>query len=229
MGPSRREHQGVPPDATPPAGSGPGVRPGTVSDASAVAALHAGQIADGFLSSLGTGFLSRLYRRICLAPGSFLIVATDGDRVVGFVAGTGDLRALYRAFLWRDGVGAAADAIGRLIGNWKQVVETLRHGSTGGAHAGAGRGVELLAMAVDPTYRGRGVGKRLVASFLDQVATIGHGDSYVVVAGDNPVAIGLYQQAGFTTDVQFELHAGTPSLLMQREGPPGQPRPEDRP
>lgn len=227
MGPSRPEGQSVPPEPGRPPSAGPTLRPGTVSDASAVAALHAGQIDGGFLSTLGTRFLTRLYRRICLAPGSFLVVAADGDLVVGFIAGAGDVGALYRTFLWRDGLAAAADAIGRLLLHWRLVVETLRHGSSGGA--GTGRGVELLAMAVDPAYRGHGLGTRLVASFLDRVSTIGPGDSYVVVAGANPVAIGLYTQAGFTAEGQFELHAGTRSLLMQREGGPPDPSTGPRP
>jgi ribosomal protein S18 acetylase RimI-like enzyme len=227
MGPSRREGQSVPPDPGRPHGTEPTVRPGTESDAAAAAALHAGQIDSGFLSTLGTRFLNRLYRRICLAPGSFLVVAADGDLVIGFIAGTRDVGALYRTFLWRDGLAAAADVVGRLIRNWRLVVETLRHGSSGGA--GTGRGVELLAMAVDPAYRGRGLGTRLVASFLDQVSAIGQGESYVVVAGANPIAIGLYTQAGFTPDGQFELHAGTRSLLMQREGKPHDPSSGPRP
>ena len=43
------------------------VRPGPRRDASAVASLHARLIAEGFLSSLGPRFLTRLYRRITRA------------------------------------------------------------------------------------------------------------------------------------------------------------------
>ena len=54
------------------------MRPGGPDDAAAAAALHAGRITEGFLPLLGPSFLGRLYRRICLDPGSFLLVADDG-------------------------------------------------------------------------------------------------------------------------------------------------------
>ncbi len=38
------------------------VRPGTVEDARATARQHASGITEGFLSALGAGFLTRLYR-----------------------------------------------------------------------------------------------------------------------------------------------------------------------
>ena len=40
------------------------LRRGAADDADIAAALHAGQIAEGFLSFLGAPFLARLYRRI---------------------------------------------------------------------------------------------------------------------------------------------------------------------
>ena len=54
------------------------LRTGTVDDAAAAAALHAGQISEGFLSILGPDFLRRLYRRIARTPDSFLLIVEDG-------------------------------------------------------------------------------------------------------------------------------------------------------
>jgi len=39
--------------------------------------------------------------------------------------------------------------------------------------------------------------------------------AYVVVGADNAGAIGLYARAGFVAGEEFELHAGTRSLVMQ--------------
>jgi ribosomal protein S18 acetylase RimI-like enzyme len=138
-------------------------------------------------------------------------VAAEGDRVVGFVAGSTDVRGLYRTFLLHDGVPAAAEAAGRLLRGWRRALETLRHG----AGAGTGRGVELLAIAVDPDRQGRGTGRHLVTGFLDAVRSGGGGAAYVVVAADNDRAVGLYRGAGFVAGPPFELHAGTSSLVMQ--------------
>ena len=143
-------------DVSPTDGDGLTIRSGSEADAPTVAALHAGQITDGFLSFLGPGFLARLYRRIVRSPHSFLLVAESKGQVAGFIAGTADIGGLYRTFLWRDGPGAAIGVAGRLVRSWRRVIETLRHGSGDGA--GRGDGVELLAVAVDPGGQGRGIG-----------------------------------------------------------------------
>jgi ribosomal protein S18 acetylase RimI-like enzyme len=188
------------------------VRPGTASDAGTAADLHAGQISQGFLSVLGPRFLARLYRRISLDPGSFLIMGESEGDTVGFIAGSTDVGRLYRAFLVHDGVAAALGSYRHLISQWRQVVETLRHGSGG---AGTGRGAELLAVAVDGSFQGKGAGWSLVTAFLSEVAARGGDAAHVVVGAENTAAVSLYRRAGFGEVERFELHSGTESLLMQ--------------
>ncbi len=186
------------------------LRTGTDGDAAAAAALHAGQISEGFLAFLGPRFLRRLYRRVARTPSCFLLVVDDDGTVVGFLAGSTDVRALYRSFVLRDGAAAALACGGRLLGSWRRVIETLRHGA-----GGAGSGAELLAIAVDPTAQGRGAGTLLVEGFLSEVGRRGQQGAYVVVAEDNETAVALYQRNGFRMVERFELHSGTQSLLMQ--------------
>ncbi len=186
------------------------LRTGRDGDAATAATLHAGQISEGFLTFLGPGFLRRLYRRIVLTPDSFLLVLEDEGAPVGFIAGSTDVAALYRAFVWRDGVAAALPAGARLLRSWRQVMETLRHGT-----ASAGEGAELLAVAVDPAARGRGAGTLLVQGFLAEIGRRGFDAAHVVVAADNETAVALYRRAGFHTVERFELHAGVASCVMQ--------------
>lgn len=189
------------------------VRTATRADVRVCANLHASQISQGFLSMLGTGFLTRLYGRIGRSEYSFLLVATRGEATVGFVAGSTDVARLYRSFLWHDGFLAAIRAAGPLLVGWRRVIDTLGHASSGGA--GVGRGPELLAIAVDPAWQGHGAGGQLVTAFLDQVEARGRAAAHVVVGADNAPAVSLYEQSGFVPVGRFELHAGTESLLMQ--------------
>ena len=186
------------------------LRTGTDGDAAAAAALHAGQIREGFLAFLGPRFLRRLYRRVARTPSCFLLVIEDDGTAVGFLAGSTDVRALYRSFVLRDGVTTVLACGGRLLGSWRRVIETLRHGT-----GGAGSGTELLAMAVDPTAQGRGAGTLLVEGFLAEVGRRGQRAAYVVVAEDNETAVTLYRRNGFRMVERFELHSGTESLVMQ--------------
>jgi ribosomal protein S18 acetylase RimI-like enzyme len=188
------------------------VRAGTVSDAGTAAVLHAGQISQGFLSVLGPAFLARLYRRITLDPGSFLIMGESEGKTVGFIAGSTDVGGLYRSFLVHDGAVAALRSCRHLVAQWRRVIETLRHGSGG---AGTGRGAELLAVAVDGSWQGKGAGRSLVAACLAEVSARGGDAAHVVVGAENAVAVALYRRAGFEDVERFELHSGTESLLMQ--------------
>jgi len=207
------------------------LRPGRPSDVAAVAALHAEAIAEGFLSSLGPRFLRRLYRRILHEPGSFLVVAEGGGAVAGFIAGSLSLARLYRSFLVRDGALAVLGAPGKMVGSLPRVLETLRHGAadTTSSDAGDGghaTGGELLSVAVDPTWRGRGVGGALVVRFLAEMEARGVASAHVVLGADNAPATAMYRAAGFRTARTFEMHRGTTSLLMARPvHTEGAPRP----
>ena len=202
-------------------GDGPGVggpdaspvsmRVGTTRDAAAAAILHAQLISEGFLSSLGPRFLSRLYGRIAHGGGSFLIVAEAEGSIVGFIAGSVDVAKLYRSFLVRDGVAASLSAPVRLVSALPRVLETLSHGRRGeGAEGG-----ELLAVAVDPSWRGRHVGRQLVERFLVEVEQGGLRSAHVVVGADNATAIAMYRRAGFTPARTIEMHRGTASVVME--------------
>jgi ribosomal protein S18 acetylase RimI-like enzyme len=197
-------------------GQGVTIRTGGDADAMAGARLHASRIMNGFLPVLGPSFMARLYRRIGRSPASFLLVAETAGQVVGFIAGSADVGGLYRSFLFRDGIIAGLAAAPCLLRSRSRLLETLRHGSADGA--GTGRGTELLAIAVDPTHEGRGVGNALVEAFLERVTCSGASEAYVVVGADNAGAIRLYARAGFVAGEAFELHAGTSSLVMQWDG-----------
>ncbi len=186
------------------------LRIGHDDDAGAAAGLHAQQIREGFLSFLGPRFLRRLYRRVTRTPGCFLLVVEEEGTTIGFLAGSTNVAALYRSFVWHDGVAAALASSGRLLRSWRRVMETLRHGG-----GGSGEGAELLAIAVDPIARGRGVGTRLVEGFLTEVKRQNECAAHVVVAANNQNAIALYRRSGFHVVKRFELHSGTESLVMQ--------------
>lgn len=60
-----------------------------------------------------------------------------------------------------------------------------------------GEDVELMTIAVEPKFRGRGVGEALLrACFEDLLMTAGK-RMVLEVAADNPAAIRLYQKLGF--------------------------------
>lgn len=186
------------------------IRPGVKADAAAAARLHAGEISEGFLSSLGPRFLTLLYRRIVVWPRSFLVVAEDDGVVVGHAAATEDVGGLYRQFLLRDGVIAGVLAAPNLLGQWRAVLETARYPSSHDDLPAA----ELLAVAVDAGSRGRGVGRALVLAANEELGRRGVADARVVVAASNAPALGLYRSSGFRPATTIEIHSDTRSQVL---------------
>jgi ribosomal protein S18 acetylase RimI-like enzyme len=186
------------------------VRAGRPGDAPAAARLHAEQIGEGFLSSLGPRFLTLLYRRIVAWPRSFLLVAEEMGTVVGQAAVTEDVGGLYRQFLVHDGLKAGMVAAPRLLRRWRSAVETLRYPSGQGDLPRA----ELLAVAVDSGFRGRGIGRALVLAANDELARRGVANARVVVAASNTPALALYRSSGFRPSATIEVHADARSEVL---------------
>lgn len=187
------------------------VRLADEGDPDRLAQLHATRITEGFLSSLGRGFLERLYRRIVRSPNSFAYVATDAepDRAMGFAAAAVDVAELYRTFAVRDGLSVSLAVLPFAIRSWRRVLETLRYPASEGA--GDLPSAEILAVAVDESASGRGVGQLVVNAATTELAARGVDAVKVVMGSDNAAALRLYEKCGFTRHSRIEVHSGVPS------------------
>lgn len=194
------------PDASPVA-----VRRAVPGDERAISSLHSEMIETGFLSSLGSGFLTLLYRSIITDPRGLVFVAERDARVVGFVAGTTDTGAVYRRFVKHNLVGAILRLAPVLLRpwTWRLLLETLRYGSSGQVVP-----AELLSMAIAPSARRKGLGGRLVNALLEESDGRGLGEMKVVVGAGNDPAIRLYGSCGFGEPRSMEVHRGEPSVEM---------------
>lgn len=181
----------------------------------AVARLHARGITEGFLSTLGLEFLSRLYAGIDHAPDCGVILAArDGD-ILGFVSYSKDTRECYRCVIranWPRLVWALIPRLFRLS-IYRKLGETLsyprrkRHPLTeDDTDRCAGIRPELLSMAVDESTRGTGVGKALVLQLDDVMSGFGVPGYYVVTHGSDTRSNGFYQSCGFMRTREFFSH-----------------------
>ena len=190
------------------------IREAAPTDLRAVAALHRQCIAEGFLSTLGEGFLARLYRAIASDPGSTVLVppGEDGSAPQGFVAGTVDTSAMYRRVLGRQWLWFALALAPAALkpATAKRILETMRYGRR--AEAGrqtSGVTAELLAIAVAPGSRGKGVGRSLVAGLEAFFAERGVKEYKVVTSAADPVSNAFYAACGFALRREF-AHHGNP-------------------
>ncbi len=185
-------------------------RAAQATDLHAVADLHATRIDEGFLASLGTPFLFRLYRRVLRSSDAFIVVDDIDGVVTGFAAGVADLGALYRRFMVLDGLRAGVRAAPRLFRSIPRVVETLRYPAATGGLPDA----EILAVAVAADRGGQGIGRQLVTATTDEFTRQGITTAKVVTTADNRAALAMYRACGFDSARGVEVHAGRTSEVL---------------
>lgn len=190
--------------------SGLVLRRATRADVGALAELHATRLEEGFLSTLGPGFLKHLYRCVVDSDDAFAHVMTANGRVVGFSSAARSVGRLYREFLVRRGAAATVNAAPRLIASWRRVLETLRYPSTAEEMPAA----EILAVAVDPTVARQGLGARLLSATLTELEARDATEVKVVAGSHNRAALSMYEQAGFVRRASITVHTGTTSEVL---------------
>ena len=186
------------------------VRPAVRTDLDSIARLHAQQITEGFLTSLGTPFLRRLYARVLRSDDAFLLVDDIDGEVSGFVASVTHLATLYRRFIIRDGVLAAGRAAPHVLRSLPRVLETLRYPATTIDLPDA----EILSVAVATHHGGRGIGQTLVRAAIDEFRHRKITAAKVVTTADNSRALAMYRACGFVSASDVEVHSGRSSEVL---------------
>jgi ribosomal protein S18 acetylase RimI-like enzyme len=134
--------------------------------------------------------------------------------------GVPSTRRFARWFALHHGVAAAVSALPHLIrgASARGILESLRYAARPPAGADALPEAELIAIAVDPSRRGRGIGRALGETLLDALSVRGVDGVRVVVGPDHTAAVHLYERLGFVTKTDLSVHRGTPSRVLVAAG-----------
>jgi ribosomal protein S18 acetylase RimI-like enzyme len=147
------------------------VQSGDVDTCRQAAALHIAEIHSGLLPLLGASFLTRFYLSLADAPHASIWIARDDARVVGFLAGCVNVTVVYKHVFRHCGLSlgfAAGLALLRpsVVRRVPAIlVYPFRRKRSAAAVSRLDTEAELLAIAVTPHVRGRGVGHALVLAF----------------------------------------------------------------
>lgn len=178
-----------------------------------VARLHADNLDQGFLATLGPRFLTLMYRAIDECDSSILLVEQCDGRVVGFVSGTQSMRPIYRQML-RHGLRLIPSLFPAVLNPTRvwRILEILRY-SRGNAALQGLPAYELLSIAVDPSARGQGAAERLYKGLVGHCRQ--HGiPAFKIVVGDRLApAHRFYQRMGAKVAGETEVHTGERSVV----------------
>lgn len=178
-----------------------------------VAQLHARNIDQGFLSSLGTPFLTLLYQAIDTNESSVLLTAQHEGRVVGFVTGTEGMSSIYRQLLrqWPQLFVALLPAMASPRKLWK-MIEILLMGKKAAPlpdlpHA------ELLSIAVDQAHRQQGHAQQLYRDLMKHFQRRAVDRFRIVVGEPLEAAHRFYKGMGAEPVGHIEVHQGQSSVV----------------
>lgn len=182
------------------------IRPMQPTDAPSVARLHEQEIDFGFISTLGRRFLTSLYATMLESGQSVIFVAEAEGRVIGFCAVTPDVGKMYKAMLhkkwWKFCLLLLPRAFSLKV--IKHCYETLRypnHKDTLDLPE-----AELLSMAVDKAWAGRGIGKLVTRQAIGGIAELGVSCLRVAVLESTVAANRFYPKIGFEFHSQIMNH-----------------------
>ena len=187
------------------------VRDAAISDVNAVADLHILTFPGYFLSHLGRRFLRLFYAFFLVNEASHCIVAANGDKVIGFVAGTSNGIQHYTGFYRRKFVQIAFIVGARFLQDpvvRREIVrraDHLRFAAAALLRPGPRplampekesdqTPARLLSIAVHPDYRGKGVAERLTDFLISRVCRDGMSRVGLTVKQDNTRAIAFYKK-----------------------------------
>lgn len=175
----------------------------TSKDCLAIAKIHTSSLAGDFLPSLGFNFLETFYDGVIGKGGVYGFGVFKDGRIRGFVVGTRDSSKFFSLALRSNFVKLSFLLLIKLVKKpslVRNVVETFLY-----PKKDAGPKAELVVIAVDKDYQGKGVGKLLIEALESAFRKKGVKHYKLTVHADKK-AVGFYEHLGYSRISKFFLY-----------------------
>jgi ribosomal protein S18 acetylase RimI-like enzyme len=142
---------------------------------------------------------------------AFCILCKNRE-IIGFVCGTVSVGGFYREFLGKNFLKAGILLFPKLFNPIfaRKIVETLCYPAKGGNVLPE---AELLSIAVDETYRGKGMSQRLFSELVEEFKRRNVQQFKVVVGEKLIAACKFYEKMGGILHPEIEVHKGEKSKI----------------
>ena len=187
------------------------------SDYIVVARLHCHHIGEGFLATLGVPFLTLLYEAIDNDNNSILIVTRVEENIVGFVSGSNGLGSIYKQLLFRPlkliySLRSCLLSISKLY----KIIEVLFLSLSKKTSLDVPK-QELLSIAVDPAYQGKGHAENLFNELCKYFRNKGIKSFSIIVGKNLDKAHAFYKKMGSVPSKEIEVHKGDNSIIYVKD------------
>lgn len=164
-----------------------------------VVTIHLETFQGFFLTFMGRGFLTQMYRSYCKHNDSGLYVAFQNERPIGFLAFSANLSGLYKYMIKTRLFPFAWYSIGAFFRKPKIFMRLLRAFLKPSESKRAEKYVELASIGVAPEAKEQGIGSELISRLVEDTDF----DRYAYItletdAEDNEIANRFYFKNGFS-------------------------------
>jgi len=189
------------------------IQPLQARHARAAAEIHVLSQKGTFLTSLGRDFLTVLYEQMSQSSYSISYAATQNEEVVGFLVGAVQTKAIFKEVVTKRFFRLSWLVFKRALSRPALLWQALKTLAYPGELAEDTPEAELLALALEPTWRNNGIGGHLVRQFREGMEAAGVARIAVTVDGDNDGALRFYRRYGFERAFDFEMY-GRPMVNL---------------
>lgn len=171
--------------------------------------IHLNTFKGFFLTFMGRGFLKQMYRSYLEHMDSGILIAFERNKPIGFLAYSKDLSGLYKYMLKKRLFIFAWFSLGAFLRSPKVFMRLLRALLKPSESIRKDRYVELSSIGVDPEFKSRGIGSRLI-SVLKKIVDFNE-FTYIKLETDaieNDLANHFYQKNGFVLEREFVTQEG---------------------
>ncbi len=162
-----------------------------------------------FLTFMGKGFLKQMYSSYVRHDKSNILVATDENVVVGFLAYSEDMSGLYKHMIKRRLIPFAWYSLGAFFRKPKVFIRLIRAFLKPGESIRTENYIELASIGVNPQIKGLGIGTQLIEHLKGKVDFSAF--EYITLETDvenNEYANKFYRKNGFNVEREFETREG---------------------
>ncbi len=193
------------------------IRPAQLEDISNIVDVHIEGFDGFFLTLLGRGFLSELYKAFAFRDNGVLRVLYDEDNIIGYAAGTVKPVEFYHCLRKDKAFSFFLKAIPSLIRNPYIVIKKLWYALfyKGEKPSSMSNAALLSSIAILPNSSGKSLGKKLLMDFEKSVKSLGCNSLYLTTDKfGNDRAIAFYERTGYEIESEFIQADGRKMLRL---------------
>lgn len=170
------------------------------SDVAGIVDIHLRSFQGFFLSFLGPSFLKQYYGNMVDSPFGLALVICRRDKVVGFACGSDRMSGFYRDLLRTKWLQLSLAALPAVLRRPSTAVRLLRAAVTRPGRASGQRSPgELSSIAIHPDWEAGGLGKALLAAYIQEMKARGATELALSTdRDDNERVNAFYLHSGFS-------------------------------